>query len=474
MRKHGRFAIALALFALACSPAASAWGAAMHVATHGAAATASAWCVTARPLDASTIYYNPAGMGLLEGTHLLNGMNLFAYSVDYEAGMDSITSERGYFTPGHFFAHHTFANGLSFGFGLYTPYGLGGAFPNDWAGRYIFTEVEQQVYFFNPVVSVDLRKILPKAPEIYVAAGFRLAYGTTFMKQNVTFNAVSIANANGTIPWATTLLNNVLARNWTGKDTRVELDTDGFGTGLNIGILWRAREDLSIGVTYQSKIKITYEGTASFNPVGMNQALAELFFVNDTISMDFNYPDQVSVGIAYTPIDALTLEFDFWWGNWTEYKDLTVDFSNPLNTDIFLPQDFGHSYLLGLGAEYRPCATFPVRLGFAFDFTPVPDETVSPTMPDSDRPFILGGFGYHPEKWPLLPKKFHAFADFYGGIGFWERRKNNEIPGDIRKSLLPGTALEALEIVIDMEQARANGLYKPIMYMMGVSFGLNF
>ena len=190
--------------------------------------------------------------------------------------------------------------------------------------------------------------------------------------------------------------------------------------------------------------------------------------------MEFNYPDQVSLGIAYTPIDELTLEFDFWWCNWAEYRRLDIDFSNPMNMDILLPQNFTNSFLFGLGGECRSFEAFPIYFGAAYELTPIPDETVSPTMIDNDFPFLMCGFGYHPEKWPLLPPKIHAFIDFYLGIGWWERRKNNETPPDIHKSLLPGTPLEALEVVINMDGDRANGLYEGLLIMSGLSFGLQF
>jgi len=450
------------------------WGAAMHIGPQGAAASASAWCVTARALDASTVLYNPAGMGLLEGTHVLSGINLFIYNMEYEAGENSVSSGTGYYFPMHLYALHTFDKGISLGFGMYSPYGLGGSFPEDWEGRYIFTEVDQQTIFFNPVVSVDVRKFIRKAPEVYLAAGFRLAYGKTTLKQNLTFSPISVVYGDRTIPWATSLLNSILEANWNGQDTRVKVEGDGFGTGFNLGLLWRVTKRLSLGVTYQSKITITNDGTATFDSPGMDESFSRLFFVDDDISLDFNYPERLHTGIAYTPIDPLTVEFDFWWANWHDYKTLEIDFSNPNNTDISLPQNWDNSYLFGLAAEIRAFKDFPIRLGFAYDMTPIPDETVSPTLPDNNRPFIMGGFGYHPERLPLLPKDWRGFVDFYYGIGFWEREKNNRVPPAIQKSLLPGTPLESLQVRIDTEDAQANGTYSPTLHMMGISGGIQF
>ena len=207
-------------------------------------------------------------MSYLEGTHILAGSNLFVYEIEYKAGEDSINADTGLYTPAHFYAFHTFNNGLSFGLGIYTPYGLGGAFPEEWVGRYIFTETEQNVYLFNPVISVDLNNVIPKFPKICLSAGLRLAYGTTFMRQNLTFSTITIENGGVPIPWATALFQNILDRNWTGEDTIVDLDTDGFGTGFNLGLLWRIRDNITVGLAYQSKIRLTFEGTAEFRARG--------------------------------------------------------------------------------------------------------------------------------------------------------------------------------------------------------------
>lgn len=468
MKKNTLSTVSIALMTavLILTSAPYARGAAMHIATHGAAASGMGWCVTARPQDSTTIYYNPAGMTMLEGTQISLGSTMFIYPIEYEAGPASADGKIGMFTPAHVFAQHTFARGISIGLGFYTPYGLGGEYDEDdeWAGRYIFNKVEQNVYFLNPVAAVDLKKIFGGGPAISIAAGFRVIYGTNYMRQKIDFGHISLTRG-GSVVGPENLISDTLEflSLWNGKDGEVTLSTDGMTYGFNAGLIWNIMDNLSVGLTYMSSFKISYEGGADFNADGLNPGAADMFFADDDVSIDFNYPDILAFGISYSPTDKLNLGFELWYGNWHEYKEIKIDFEKEINPDVVLPQNFTNSFLIGFGAEYWIFPEIPMRCGFDFDFSPVPAGTVSPTMADNDRPFIHLGTGYHPkDKW--------YYIDTYYGLGFWERTKNNDIPPDIEKGLGVGD----LGVLMDSSENQANGRYKMMIHMLGFTVGARF
>ena len=263
MKKNTLSTVSIALMTavLILTSAPYARGAAMHIATHGAAASGMGWCVTARPQDSTTIYYNPAGMTMLEGTQISLGSTMFIYPIEYEAGPASADGKIGMFTPAHVFAQHTFARGISIGLGFYTPYGLGGEYDEDdeWAGRYIFNKVEQNVYFLNPVAAVDLKKIFGGGPAISIAAGFRVIYGTNYMRQKIDFGHISLTRG-GSVVGPENLISDTLEflSLWNGKDGEVTLSTDGMTYGFNAGLIWNIMDNLSVGLTYMSSFKISY------------------------------------------------------------------------------------------------------------------------------------------------------------------------------------------------------------------------
>jgi len=329
-------------------------------------------------------------------------------------------------------------------------------------------------YAVSPVVSVDLNKIFPSFPKIAVAAGFRANYARTRMSQRVPFKPISVLYQGQTAPVLTDLLNAFLdlPRVWDGQDASVDLRGDGWGFGACVGVHWQVTDKLSVGASYQQGINLNHKGTADFHAPGMNPNVASLFFTDDDVSWEFAYPDMVRTGVAYTFSDFATVEFDFWYGNWANGKNLEILFANPKNQDMIMPQDWTNQFLFGLGVEIHHFDHVPIRFGGVYDMTPIPDSTVSPTIPDNNRPFILAGVGYHPEKWPfLIPEKCAAFVDFFFGVGWWTREKDNDFPPNIQKPLVEGTDLD---ILIDMEPHRANGSYSPVVYMIGLSGGLQF
>jgi long-chain fatty acid transport protein len=54
-----------------------------------------------------------------------------------------------------------------------------------------------------------------------------------------------------------------------------------------------------------------------------------------------------------------------------------------------------------VGGEYRVTDPLALRLGFVYDPTPVPADTLSPLLPDSDRLFYTAGAGYKLGAWTI-------------------------------------------------------------------------
>lgn len=71
------------------------------------------------------------------------------------------------------------------------------------------------------------------------------------------------------------------------------------------------------------------------------------------------------------------------WTNWSRFRELRVDFDN--RPSSVTEQRWRDTVSFAVGAEYRATDALRLRAGFAFDPTPVRDETRTPRIPDSDR-----------------------------------------------------------------------------------------
>jgi long-chain fatty acid transport protein len=87
------------------------------------------------------------------------------------------------------------------------------------------------------------------------------------------------------------------------------------------------------------------------------------------------------------------LEADWQWVGWSTVDKITIDFADPASPDNETPKNWENSSSLRLGIE-RSFERLAFRAGYAYDMTPIPAETIDPSLPDSDKQtFALGG-GY--------------------------------------------------------------------------------
>ena len=117
-------------------------------------------------------------------------------------------------------------------------------------------------------------------------------------------------------------------------------------------------------------------------------------------SATINMPATMDLGFAYI-LDRLTLEADASWTFWHSYKSLNIDFqnNNGLLTDSNQNKNWDDVVAIYLGGEYRVTDPLALRLGFRWDPTPVPAETMGPELPDADKLYYCAGAGYKVGNW---------------------------------------------------------------------------
>ncbi len=86
------------------------------------------------------------------------------------------------------------------------------------------------------------------------------------------------------------------------------------------------------------------------------------------------------------------------WTLWSTFDKVDVNIDtggDPQAISGFtLDENWNNSWTFRLGGEYKIMENLPVRLGVAYDLTPVPDSTVSAILPDNDRVDGTIGFGW--------------------------------------------------------------------------------
>ncbi|HUL90945.1 MAG TPA: outer membrane protein transport protein [Burkholderiales bacterium] len=353
--------------------------------------------------DASTVYYNPAGMTLLKGpTNLSLG---FAYINISEKFTDSGSLASGVglnlagvnneprplggtggdaggpaFVP-NFYVAGDIAPDWKFGLGISVPFGLKTHYEGDWLGRFQAVKSELTTLNINPSVAWKVNDMLS------LGGGVSYQEIDAELSQNANYVAAAFAAAGGVagLPGSATFANTVPAANAEG---RVTISGSDGAWGFNLGAMIQATPDTRIGITYRSAIKYHVTGSASFD-----NAPAQLGSLSTGVSLDIKMPDSASIALQQKLGSSWTVLADATWTGWSKIKDLTIIRSNGTVLSS-APENFKDTYRYGVGVIYRHSDAWSFKAGAAVDQTPVNDTDRTPRLPDQDRTWISFGAKY--------------------------------------------------------------------------------
>lgn len=331
--------------------------------------------------DASAIYFNAAGLSNLKGINVLAGATFIMPKVDFTGPTPlTITSSTvaKTFTPINFYAAYQMDE-LSFGLGVYNPYGLGSEWPSNWIGKSLAVETELRTFYINPTVAYKVMDNLS------VGAGFSYIISNILFKQVVDFPAIPIA-PGVFLPAAPNVGINLEG---TGKPAYT----------FNFGLLFKPMDDLSLGLAYRHSAEIEFDGDLTFSnlpakPAGYPVGHSDLFPAGKGVSK-ITMPYDLRVGVSYNAMENLTINADFQYVGWESYDTLAADFEK--NTavwkDLATAKNWENSMTFRFGGEYRMDA-FAFRAGYVFDGSPIPTTTMDPSLPGADRHEFTLGVGY--------------------------------------------------------------------------------
>jgi long-chain fatty acid transport protein len=352
--------VPVALVTLLLAPPAKAAGFILN--EQSAAATGRAGAVVARPDHPSAIFWNPAGIAALPGINAYVGVNAVSPKASFTDATDDSTTDATTpmaYTPNAYATYRI--NGLlSAGIGINSPFGLGVEWPETSPGRQVVREQALRTFFISPVVGADLSELVPG---LLVGGGVDVVPAQVYLSRDVVFgDSVGTAEIGGSAL--------------------------GFGGRIGVSYSPEPLPALAVGVAYRSPVRLSFSGDANFT---IDQAYRDALPADGDVSTEITLPQSVLGGVSYAPVSALTLEVDVNWIDWSAYDDLVVDL--PGDDSLTSTRDWNDTIVVRAGAEYR-MGELALRAGYAYDPTPVPDETLDFTLPDIDRNVVTLGAGY--------------------------------------------------------------------------------
>ena len=360
---------------------------------------------SAAALDATTVYYNPAGMTRLEGTQAVAGLHLIrprsefknseGSSVSLAFGGGTLTGSDGGqagetgFAP-NFYITQQLANGWTVGLGVNAPFGLVTDYQQGWQGRYHALRSDVYTININPSIAYKVNDHLS------IGAGVSAQYIEAQLTNAVDFGSIAYASS-GFDPSLAGLVQNA--------DGKAKLEANDWGYGFNLGLLYEFSPGTRLGLAYRSRIEYTLDGSAKFNVPTTISGIPVLGpgiaaqFANTGAKADLDLPDNASLSIYHEINDQWAVMADVTWTNWSLFKELRVKFDENSNglkmDDNVTTESWDDNWRFSVGGSYQYSPSLVLRAGVAYDQTPIPDaEHRTPRIPGEDRFWTAVGFGY--------------------------------------------------------------------------------
>ena len=383
-----------AVGAMLAVPLSSANAGAFSIYEQGARAMGRASAFAASPSDPSAIFYNPAGLAFVEGTQIYAGATMIIPSGKFYGTSPypgyGVTEEQStqFFFPPCVYISHQLNEKLVVGIGVHTPFGLGTEWENpaQFTGRYVSTNAAIQGVAINPTVAYKVND------QFSVGVGLDFRVSKIIMEQYV-----------GALNPNTNSVENVA----TGK---IESDLNS-AIGFNFGLLYKATDELSLGLAYRAAVTMKHTGSAIFTQINTGdtffdaQVAAKLGDGEaENMKADFNFPFCLTVGVAYQLTEDLLAEVDVNYFGWSVFEKIeATGLAEPTNQleNIVIEENYDDSLTLRVGLEWWKTDTLALRCGYLYDQSPMPAASISPMLPDATRNGGTVGVGFNFGKFTL-------------------------------------------------------------------------
>jgi long-chain fatty acid transport protein len=351
--------------------------------------------------DASTIFYNPAGMSLLgAGTQVSFGIDAIKPSAKFSNSgsqpalavppatphaLGTATGDAGGWSglPAGYLATDLMP-GLRAGLGINAPFGLKTDYDAGWIGRFQAITSEVKTINVNPSLSYQATS------QIAVAIGLDYQKIDAKFSSAVNYPLALYSAMYAATGSAATAVGAAAAQNAANPEGPLHISGNDTAWGYNLGMIINVDPTTRVGVAYRSPIKYHVTGTA--NTASGNPALDAA--LNKAVFADIKLPDTFTVSGYKRLDDKWEVMADLAWTGWAKIQDLNFRFADTGAMLSATHEGWRNTWRGAIGASYQFDTAWKLRAGLAYDQTMVPDQFRTPRLPDNDRTWISVGAQY--------------------------------------------------------------------------------
>lgn len=337
--------------------------------------------------DASTAFFNPAGLVRIKGQQLVLSADTIASNLNYKGSTTLSTPPFGSSTqsgsaqggstsvvPGFNYAA-PINSSVVFGLSATVPFGLESNYSENSFLAYAATKTSVEVIDLSPVLGLQLTKALS------------FGFGPDFDYVNAELDSV------GGVAGAPQF-------NTTSKNT-----ASGWGLGWHAGFLYQFTQATRMGLAYHSKVTADVDGTSKFTgPLASFTGPGQ--FSTDALSSSVALPPTTMLSLFHRVNNAWALMGTVAYTQWGVFNNLELNNVQgvtgfppvPAQTNVNLPQNFRNTWRFAVGAMYQPFQKWEFTAGTGYDETPTVDQYRNVRLPDGNRFALAAGIRYQATK----------------------------------------------------------------------------
>ncbi len=370
----------------ALSPSVS-FGMGLLLPDQDASATARGDAFTATADNPSAIYYNPAGITQLSNHQVRVGL----YSLTYQTHLRSpngteTDSKRAYEAlPNLYYTYSPPAKPVSFGLGVYAPFGLSMKWPEDSGFRSVAIEGSVTYLTLQPVIAWQIFGGRSRREE----AQINNSTENNESRHLDSYNGPSLSIAAGpTFNFGQTELKQGLSP--VPDNDSFKFKGDAFAPGFSAGILWQPLEQHSFGLVYRSATTMDFDGHTD------TQSVTPAFSLRQDAHAKFEFPQRVTLGWSFRPTPDWNFEFDADWTDWSSFDTVPIRQTKPVPPLVLQWQS---SWFFAWGVTRKFGDGWRASAGYIYSMNSAPDAHYTPLVPDTDRHAWSVGIGRETAKW---------------------------------------------------------------------------
>jgi long-chain fatty acid transport protein len=327
--------------------------------------------------DASTVFFNPAGMTLLPGRNVAFSVDLVRPQAEFSnsgttgpggaPGVGGNGGDAGDWAavPAGYMTWQV-TDRVTLGLGLGAPFGLKTEYPKSWVGRFHAAKSEIKTININPAIAFKVNE------------SWSLGFGVNFQRIDADLTKVATAGS--------------------GSELLGRIEGDDTAWGWNIGAMYQLSPSTRLGLAYRSKMDYELEGTSRFSALNVAGSAALPGVTaqrGGDVTADVELPDTATFSIHQKLSDRWTMLGDVSWTGWSSLQELRINRTDGKNvtTEELRWRD---TWRVAFGGTYAYTDAVNLKFGVAWDQTPVRDATRLPRVPDEDRIWLTLGVQWKP------------------------------------------------------------------------------